>query len=423
MRREVLRFAVPGVVALVVVGAGSLWLARSVSTDEAVGDARSDARVLARGTIEPAVTEDLVAGSADALAYLDAVVRQRVLSEDVVSVRLWTADGTIVYADDPELIGRQYDLGPDELEILDHGGAEAELSDLSKPENAGQRAFGELLEVYLRVRTPEGQPLLFEVYQRQSTIDSRARDVLGTLAPLVLVPLVVLMAVELTLAWRMARRLEQSTREREQLLRRAVDSSEAERRRIAADLHDGVVQDMAGVTYTLAALADAAAAAGEDERASRLTAAAGETRRSVRSLRSLLVEIYPPNLADAGLEAAVSDLASATIRSGAAVTVRVDPALRLPDELEAVVYRVARETLQNVAKHAQADVVVVSFEPDGDAAVLTVRDDGRGFDPADVPPGHVGLRLLADLVEEHGSDLTVESAPGEGTTVRLVVPA
>ena len=219
---------------------------------------------------------------------------ERVLSGDVVSVRLWTAEGTIVYADDPELIGRQYDLGPDELEILDHGGAEAELSDLSKPENAGQRAFGELLEVYLRVRTPEGKPLLFEVYQRQSTIDSRARDVLGTLAPLVLVPLVVLMAVELTLAWRMARRLEQSTREREQLLRRAVDSSEAERRRIAADLHDGVVQDMAGVTYTLAALADAAAAAGEDERASRLTAAAGETRRSVRSLRSLLVEIYPP---------------------------------------------------------------------------------------------------------------------------------
>ena len=423
MRREVLRFAVPGVVALVVVGAGSLWLARSVSTDEAVGDARSDARVLARGTIEPAVTEDLVAGTPMPLPTSTRWSVERVLSGDVVSVRLWTADGTIVYADDPELIGRQYDLGPDELEILDHGGAEAELSDLSKPENAGQRAFGELLEVYLRVRTPEGKPLLFEVYQRQSTIDSRARDVLGTLAPLVLVPLVVLMAVELTLAWRMARRLEQSTREREQLLRRAVDSSEAERRRIAADLHDGVVQDMAGVTYTLAALADAAAAAGEDERASRLTAAAGETRRSVRSLRSLLVEIYPPNLADAGLEAAVSDLASATIRSGAAVTVRVDPALRLPDELEAVVYRVAREALQNVAKHAQADVVVVSFEPDGDAAVLTVRDDGRGFDPADVPPGHVGLRLLADLVEEHGSDLTVESAPGEGTTVRLVVPA
>ena len=105
------------------------------------------------------------------------------------------------------------------------------------------------------------------------------------------------------------------------------------------------------------------------------------------------------------------------------MTVRVDPALRLPDELEAVVYRVAREALQNVAKHAQADVVVVSFEPDGDAAVLTVRDDGRGFDPADVPPAMSASGSWPTWLEEHGTDLTVESAPGEGTTVRLVVPA
>jgi signal transduction histidine kinase len=422
VRREVLRFAVPGIVALLVVGAGSLWLALTVSTDEAVSDARGDARLLARGAVEPAITDDLVAGNADALAYLDAVVHDRVLSRDVVSVRLWAADGTIVYADEADLVGRVYDLGPGELEVLAEGGSEAELSDLSKPENASQRRYGELLEVYQRVKTPEGEPLLFEIYQRQSTIDSRARDVLGTLTPLVLVPLVVLMAVELTLAWWMARRLEQSNQEREQLLLRALDSSEAERRRIAADLHDGVVQDLAGVTYTLAALADKADSAGEDDQARRLTAAAAETRRSVRSLRSLLVEIYPPNLADAGLEAAVSDLASATIHNGTAVTVRVDPTVRLDDEVEAVVYRVAREALQNVAKHAQADQVTVTLAPQGSEAVLTVSDDGRGFDPGAVAEGHVGLRLLVDLAREHGADLAVESMPGEGTTVRLVVP-
>lgn len=422
MRREVLRFAVPGIVALLVVAAGSLWLALTVSTDEAIDDARGSARLLARGAVEPAITDDLVAGNADALAYLDAVVRDRVLSRDVVSVRLWSADGSIVYADDPDLIGDQYDLGPDELAVLADGGSEAELSDLSKPENASQRGYGELLEVYQRVTTPEGEPLLFEVYQRQSTIDSRARDVLRTLAPLVLVPLVVLMAVELTLAWRMARRLEQSTQDREGLLHRALDASEAERRRIAANLHDGVVQDLAGVTYTLAALADRAGSAGDDDQARRLTAAAAETRRSVRSLRSLLVEIYPPNLADSGLEAAVSDLATATIRDGSAVTVRVDPEVHLDDEREAVVYRVAREALQNVAKHAQADQVTVTLEPAGSGAVLTVTDDGRGFDLGMVEEGHVGLRLLADLASEHDADLTVTSALGTGTTVRLVVP-
>ncbi len=422
MRREVLRFAVPGVVALVVVAAGSLWLARTVSTDEAISDARRDARLLARGVVEPAVTDQVVTGDPDAFAYLDAVVRTRVMSDDIVGVRLWSPDGTIVYADDTALIGEQYELGEGELEILTEGGSEAELSDLSKPENASQRGFGELLEVYQRVQTPDGDPLLFEIYQRQSTIDSRAGDVLGTLWPLVIVPLVVLLAIELTLAWRMARRLEQSTRDREGLLRRALDSSESERRRIAADLHDGVVQDLAGVSYTLAALADTAGSAGDDEQARRLTGTAAETRRSVRSLRSLLVEIYPPNLADTGLEPALSDLAAAANRNGTSVAVRVDPAIVLDEAGQAVVYRVAREALQNVTKHARADRVTVTLESEEDGTVLTVHDDGQGFDPGFVPEGHVGLRLLADLAHEHDADLTIDSARGEGSTVRLLVP-
>ena len=422
MRREVLRFAIPGIVALVVVAAGTLWVARTVATDEAISDARRDARLLARGVVEPAVTDQVVSGDADAFAYLDAVVRSRVMSDEIVGVRLWAPDGTIVYAEDTALVGEQFDLGEDELEVLEEGGAEAELSDLSKPENASQRGFGELLEVYQRIETPDGDPLLFEIYQRQSTIDSRAGDVLGTLWPLVVVPLVVLLGVELTLAWRMARRLEQSTQDRERLLRRALDSSETERRRIAADLHDGVVQDLAGVSYTLAALADTADEAGDDDQARRLTGAAAETRRSVRSLRSLLVEIYPPNLADTGMEGALSDLAAAATRNGTAVTVEVDPALALDEEAMAVVYRVAREALQNVAKHARAERVSVALVTDEDSTVLTVQDDGAGFDPGTVPEGHVGLRLLRDLAAEHGADLAIDSVPGEGTTVRLAVP-
>ena len=422
VRREVLRFAIPGIVALVVVAAGTLWVARTVATDEAISDARRDARLLARGVVEPAVTDQVVSGDPDAFAYLDAVVRSRVMSDEIVGVRLWAPDGTIVYAEDAALVGEQFDLGEDELEVLEEGGSEAELSDLSKPENASQRGFGELLEVYQRVETPDGDPLLFEIYQRQSTIDSRAGDVLGTLWPLVVVPLVVLLGVELTLAWRMARRLEQSTQDRERLLRRALDSSETERRRIAADLHDGVVQDLAGVSYTLAALADTADVAGEDDQARRLAGAAAETRRSVRSLRSLLVEIYPPNLADTGMEGALSDLAAAASRNGTAVSVAVDPDLTLDGEAMAVVYRVAREALQNVAKHARAEQVSVTLVAAGGETVLTVQDDGAGFDPGTVSEGHVGLRLLRDLATEHGAELRIDSVPGAGSTVRLVVP-
>ncbi len=419
--REVVRFAVPGVIAVVVVAAGTLWLALTVSTDEAVRDARTDAALLARGVVEPAIDDGLVDGRPASVARLDEVVQERVLGDTVVTVRLWAEDGTIVYADEPDLVGRRFELGEDGREILEEGGSEAELSDLSKPENASQRSYGELLEVYHRVRTPSGEPLLFEIYQRQATIESRARDILRDLAPLVLAPLVVLLAIELTLAWRMAKRLRASTDDRERLLQRALDSSEDERRRIAADLHDGVVQDLAGVSYALAALADAADESGDADQARRLTSAAGETRRSVRSLRSLLVEIYPPNLAEAGLEGALSDLAAATNRNGTRVEVVVDPGVDLDADGRAVVYRVAREALQNVAKHAHAAHVTVTLAPAGDRVRLTVADDGAGFVPGTVPEGHVGLRLLADLAREHGADLDVTSAPGEGTTVTLEV--
>ena len=421
VRREVLRFALPGVVALIVVAAAASFVALQVATDEAVRDARDDARLIARGIVAPGVTDALVDGDPEALQYVDSVVRDRVLGDRVVTVRIWAEDGTVVYADEPELIGQRFELGDDELEVLREGGAEAEVSDLDKPENASQLRFGELLEVYLRLETPDGQPLLFEVYERQSTIDARAREVFADLLPLVLVPLAVLLAVELTLAWRMARRLRQSNDDREEFLAQALDASESERRRIAADLHDGVVQDLAGVTYTLAALADTAAAGGEDDQARRLQGAAAETRRSVRSLRSLLVEIYPPNLADAGLAGALADLAASASRNGTLVEVEVDPAVELDAGTEGVVYRVAREALQNVAKHAGAARVDVRLVPDGTGAVLTVVDDGRGFEPGPAAEGHVGLRLLTDLAQRQGADLDVTSAPGAGTTVRLRV--
>ena len=78
---------------------------------------------------------------------------------------IWAADGTVLYSDRTALIGAVYPLGDDELEVIEDGGTDAELSDLSRPENRYERSLGgDLLEVYTRVRSPEGQPLLFEAY-------------------------------------------------------------------------------------------------------------------------------------------------------------------------------------------------------------------------------------------------------------------
>jgi signal transduction histidine kinase len=431
VRREVVRFALPGVIALVVVVAATLWLARSIATDEARRDAEAAALTIARTAISPNLADGLAEGDPDAVARLDEVVREQVLVDPVVTVRLWNREGVVVYSDKPDLIGDRYDLDEDDLAVLERGGTEAGISDLSKPENRYEQGFGELLEVYTQVRTPNGEPLLFELYQRQSSIDSDAGRIFRSLVPVLVGSLVVLMAVQLTLALRMARRLEQGQRDRERLLQQALDASEVERRRIAADLHDGVVQDLAGVGFTLAALADQAEADGPDDgRAGRLAASAGTVRRSVRALRSLLVEIYPPNLADAGLDRALNDLVSST-NGWSEVSVTVDPDLALTADREVVVYRVAREALQNVRKHAAADRVRVTLAGTGaGAALLTVADDGRGFTPdrdpdgaTRSPEGHVGLRLMGDVAREVGGGLAITSAPGEGTVVRFEVPS
>jgi signal transduction histidine kinase len=162
---------------------------------------------------------------------------------------------------------------------------------------------------------------------------------------------------------------------------------------------------------------------GDPAHADGLTAAAATTRRSVRSLRSLLVEIYPPNLDQVGLAGAVVDLAAAAGSAGTEVDVRIAPDLALGEEATAVVYRTIREALSNVRRHARADHAVVRVEREpGGGTLLEVVDDGVGFDPSAVAGDHMGLRLLRDLAIGAGGQLALDSAPGRGTTVRLVLP-
>jgi signal transduction histidine kinase len=150
-------------------------------------------------------------------------------------------------------------------------------------------------------------------------------------------------------------------------------------------------------------------------------------RQGVRGLRTLLVEIHPPNLESAGLEVALSDLLSPLATAGITTELNVDDATstRAGDEL---VYRVAREAIRNARAHGDATRVRVDVtHPGGSVIRLVVADDGGGFPPADreraAAAGHVGLTLLEDLVVQAGGTLKVHSEPGAGTTVELEVPA
>jgi signal transduction histidine kinase len=225
----------------------------------------------------------------------------------------------------------------------------------------------------------------------------------------------------------MARRLQRGHREREMLLVNAVDASSQERRRIAADLHDGVVQDLAGISYSLSAAADSAGPQTPPAVRSTLAEAAAGTRESMRRLRSLIVEIHPPNLLASGLEAALQDLVSPLPSRGIDVSLDVDEGLALDGETELLLYRAAGEAIRNVERHAGASSVSVRVAAEDGLARLEVVDDGAGFSEAERErsraDGHVGLSLLEELASRMEGTLDVRSEPGRGTSFALEVPA
>jgi two-component system NarL family sensor kinase len=204
-------------------------------------------------------------------------------------------------------------------------------------------------------------------------------------------------------------------------LQRAMDASFDERRRIAATLHDGVVQELVAASFAVAGSAQDAAAHGDVELAARLRDAGDAVRAGIGGMRSLLVDIYPPSLRTSGLGPALRDLA-ATVRAEITLTVDEPAAQALTAEQQQAVFRIAQECLRNAAAHADARTIVLSLRRTDAAVVLEVTDDGVGFDPSTTrPEGHFGLSLMGDLARDAGAELAVRSAAGAGTSWRLTV--
>ena len=152
-------------------------------------------------------------------------------------------------------------------------------------------------------------------------------------------------------------------------------------------------------------------------------------RQSVRQLRTLIVAIAPPRLRSEGLETAIDDLVSPLSARGVHADVDVTSLPALSDSSQQLLFRAAQESIRNVVSHADATNVRITLRPGFDHDVeLTVEDDGRGFvtdskKTNGTAGSHLGLTLLEQLVHEAGGRLTVESEPGEGTRVRIAVPA
>ncbi len=425
------RFALTGLLAMVLIGVVGFVLIRQSATASAIRQAKELTALAGRGIVEPLLTPRLLAGDQLALARLDQTVHRRILrGTPIVRVKIWDARGRIVYSDATPLIGARFPLGTHEFKVLRHGGIAADASDLTRPENRSERGFRKLVEVYVGVRASDGTRLLYEDYERSSTISASSQRQWQGLLPALAGALAVLYLIQLPLAYSLTRRLRRRQQEREELLRRAIDASDLERRRIAADLHDGAVQRLAGVSLALAAAAGRNGTSSRDQdhglRAA-VSEAAAETRETIRELRTLLVDIYPPALQKSGLPAALSDLVAPLRAAGVAVIVDVPEDAHLTDHTEALFYRVAQEAIRNSRTHGDASEVRIALVPGSNDSRLLVEDNGRGFSRSEIggvePAGHFGLRLMRDLVDHAGGELEIDSFPGRGTSIAVVMPS
>jgi signal transduction histidine kinase len=423
--RVYLQVIVMTLVVLVGVALFGASASRKVAEEQAVATAAQRADLLAEVVVEPALRDGVLTRDPEAIARLASVVRAHVLDKDISRVKFWTADGLIVYSNDPRLINQRFPLSEDQKAVLEDSKLRAEVTNLDKPENKLERSEGKLLEVYRPMRTPHGDALVMETYSPYSTVHEVTTELWRGFTPITLASLLALMVLLLPVVGHLIRRLRQSQRQREALLERAVQASAEERRRIAATLHDGVVQDLVGVSLAVSGAAGRADAGGHAEMAADMSAVARTVRTSVGGLRSLLADIYPPSLSTMGLEAALQDLVASSRSRGldVALDCRDARSHHLSKERERLLFRIVQECLNNAVRHSAANRVDVSLAEDGGALVLDVVDDGRGFDAQWLVQSpkerHFGLRLMADAARQADAHLRVVSAPGAGTHWQL----
>lgn len=200
--------------------------------------------------------------------------------------------------------------------------------------------------------------------------------------------------------------------------RRAIRAQEAERTRIARELHDEAGQVVSGLALHLRAIEECET---DPELRERLSEARLSLTSASRSLRDLIVDLRPRNLREQGLEAAIGAQAERVRRAnGAEVEIAVAPIPELSEEIEVAVFRVVQEALTNVARHSDASRVSVFVGGERGRLRVVVEDNGVGFDP-EAPTRRLGLMGIRERVTILGGTVTIDSSPGQGTAVTVEI--
>jgi signal transduction histidine kinase len=422
----------------------------SVRIENAVVQNSGNAAALYMESFISPLSQDLATSdrlSAPAEQALIEVFENTPLGDRVASYKIWKADGTIVSASDPEMVGRKFEIF-DDLEVALNGGISAAFEDLDEEESQFEQAMGvPLLEVYSPIREVwSGEVIgVAEFYERADELVEELADarrnswlVVGTtFAASALLLLGIVVAGDRVIA-RQERQLQEQLLESRQMAaqnadlrarvvgasRRATAQTDSILRRLGAELHDGPAQYLALAALRLDAVLspDKAKARETEEVRSSLSKALKEIRALSRGLA--IPDIERLNLRDT-VQRAVSDHeAHSSLRPTIAFEGAEDPPLTYSEKL--CVYRFVQETLSNAARYAADANCEVRAEVTPETLRLTVTDNGPGFVPDNAmhlrDDGGQGLMGLRDRIESLGGQFGVEASPGSGTKVTLSLP-
>lgn len=230
---------------------------------------------------------------------------------------------------------------------------------------------------------------------------------------------------QLTLALR--RRAEEA-RNREREIRLLYEQAQElaalqERQRLARELHDSVSQALYGMSLGAHTVKEALESNDLEQALASIEYVLTLAEAGLTEMRALIFELRPESLETEGLVAALTRQAAALrARYKLAVEQELDGEPDLSLEKKQALYRIAQEALHNIVKHAHASAIVLRLVRQENEIILEVRDNGKGFDPTGSFPGHLGMRSMRERATKIGGTLTIKSAPGQETYIRISVP-
>lgn len=389
--------------------------------------------------LEPLSEADFGPGHPIDRAGLTDLFRPYLSSGVLYRVKIWRVEGehaVVVFSDVAALDGERRPYDPDLADRMAREPAVVDSVPLTPEHRYESDDADRLLEVYRAFEDRSGSSMRLEVYVT-ANVAATTRVVLAHTLPVSLAGLLVLSAVTLPLAVRLARRVGEIETSRAELVRSALAASEAERTRLARWLHDGLVQHLATTGLIIDLVLGRADQLAEADRRL-LQQAHGLADADLAALRGKLEELAGPKTPAIDLVAALeSPVNGLTGRTGGIpeITVEVADGVELAAGTRALLLSVVTELLRNAVKHAGARLITVRVDLAPGTVTATVSDDGRGWpdgvsteagaDPDQASPGHAGLRLATAAVEAAGGQLRLLSASsdsGSGATALVTLP-